>query len=456
MKTPSPRRGSAMPMVLFGMALAIGIATLAWTRSWTRRTTSSHADLAWQSQLLAESATACALQEALARASSQATKDTTAKDTARKKIVTIRDTVDTACGFHGPAPGTMSWEQPAGTQLLAVRARGSVLESGQPLETEMRSIWGGNPPIDRFVPAISLWGTQASSLQLSGTVQGSVRVRFSPPPPGTRNHTTGQISDFVPNSVATDTGVAIARMDNALRSEDGKIGGETFSPARPPPDQDSIVHTFKGAITIFDGPYAGDPWDVGRARTLFTDGRVEIRGKVRMDGWTIFAKGQVVVQDDAELKDVSVFAGEGVRIADRARLSGQILSGGTISLSEDSRLAAPTFAACWPTKGRDSVPRILLSNQSQAEAYLVALGANAEVSIARGARLRGVAVSGGMLRNDGRIEGVAVSVRLDCGRGADNCSGGTFLRDRLPEDFAFPLGLPGNRGFRLVSWRTGP
>ena len=59
-----------MPIVLFGMALAIGIAGLAWERSWSRRMTSAHAALAWQAQLLAESGTACALQEALARAGS--------------------------------------------------------------------------------------------------------------------------------------------------------------------------------------------------------------------------------------------------------------------------------------------------------------------------------------------------------------------------------------------------
>ncbi len=174
-----------------------------------------------------------------------------------------------------------------------------------------------------------------------------------------------------------------------------------------------------------------------------------------MRGWTIFSKGTVVIQDDAEVSGTSIFSLGGVWISDRAAFSGQILSAGSIAVSGEARISTPSFAACWPGKGRDSVPQFVLSNQAKAEAYVVALGANARIGISRGARLRGVAVSGNALRNEGRIEGLAVSVKLDCGQGGNNCSNGTFLRDRLPIDFAFPLGLPGSSGYRLVSWSTG-
>lgn len=456
------RRGSAMPIVLGGMAVAIGLATLAWNRSWSRRTTSAHADLAWQAQLLAESGTACALQEAMARAGSppaqtpQTPPNSTAPQPAQKPIVTIRDTTDTACVFHGGAPGEMSWDQPAGTQLLTIRATGTVLESGEPLKTTMQSTWGGNPPVDPFSPAISLWDRNGASLNLTGTVQGQVRVNFATAPPGTIKHKTGGIDQFVPTSIASDTTVAVARMNEAFRSTEASWNGCTFTPQRPPdPDKDSLICTGEGATTTFDAPWAGDPWDAGRPRILFAEGRLELRGKLRLRGWTIYSKGLVVIQDDAEVTNTSIFAAGGVRIADRASFSGQILSAGTVSLSEDARIGAPSFVACWKGKGRDNVPQFVLSNQAKAEAYVVALGANARIGIARGARLRGVAVSGSSLRNEGRIEGVAVSVKLDCGQGENNCSNGTFLRDRLPVDFAFPLGLPGSSGYRLVSWSTG-
>jgi len=140
------RTGSAMPMVLFGMALAILIATVGWSRAWGRRTTSTHLGLAWQSRLLAESATACALQDAVARQKPTGT-DSTATDTAKKsKTISVQDTTGSTCGFNGPAPGSMSWDPPSGTQILSVRARGVVLESGAPLPTELRSTWGGAPP----------------------------------------------------------------------------------------------------------------------------------------------------------------------------------------------------------------------------------------------------------------------------------------------------------------------
>ena len=142
-------------------------------------------------------------------------------------------------------------------------------------------------------------------------------------------------------------------------------------------------------------------------------------------------------------------------ISDRAKVSGQILSAGVVGLSGEARLTAPTFAACWRGKGRDSVARFALANRAQAEAYVVALGDSAEIRIAQGSTFRGVAVSGGVLRNDGRIEGVAVSRRQECGQASRNCSNGTFIRNLLPTDFALPLGLPGNRGYRLLRWRTG-
>jgi len=447
------RRGSAMPMVLFGMAVAILIATLAWNRAWTRRTTSAHADISWQAQLLAESGTACALQEALARSGAPKAKDTTAKDSTAKTKVVIRDTVDTSCTFHFRSPGEMTWDQPTGTQLLTIHATGTVMESGKPLTATMRSTWGGDPPVEPFKPAVSLWSKQANPVSMPGRHTGEVRVNFAPPSPGTTSQKSGSIEQFVPTSIASDTTAAIFRMAAAFRSTEAKLGGESFSPQRPPPDVDSLVYTL--GDVVFDAPWAGETWNPGRARTLFVEGRVEFRGRLALKGWTIYAKGPVVIQDDAQLTEIGIYSAGGVQIADRARLSGQILSAGRIAVVGDAKLASPSFAACWPGKGRDSMPRFSVENRASAEVYAVVLGASAEVRITSGALLRGVAVSGGILRNDGRIEGLAAAGRLDCGQGDKNCSGGSFLRDRMPVDFAYPLGLPGNRGYRLISWGTG-
>jgi hypothetical protein len=115
-------------------------------------------------------------------------------------------------------------------------------------------------------------------------------------------------------------------------------------------------------------------------------------------------------------------------------------------------LASPTFAAVWPGSGKDSLPRISFLDRSRAEAYVVALGGNAEVVLGGGADFRGVVVSGGLLRNDSRLRGIGVAGRLDCGQANQNCSSGTFDRPALPSGFAFPMGLPGNLGLRLVSW----
>lgn len=446
------RRGGALPFVLFGMALAIGIASLAWQRSWSRRTTSAHAALAWQAQLLAESGTACALQEALARGTSSPSRDTTAKDTTRPKPGFI-DTADTACAFHRPSPGTMTWETPAGSQILNLRATGTVTESGEPLVVSMRSSWGGDPPPDPFSPAISLWDPRSPPLQVAGKVTGGARVRYDPPTPGTVAHKSGGIQQFVPTSLRNDTLQALARMAQAFRSDDAKLGGENFSPARPPPDRDSLVYTI--GDVVFDAPWSGEVWDVGRPRTLFVEGRVEFRGKLRLAAWTIYAKGPVVAQDDAVLAGVDVFSTRGIRIADRARASGQFLTAGSMSVSGEARLESPSFAACWPGAGPDSAARFALENTSRADVYAVVLGPSAEVRIGSGAVLRGVGVSGGTLRNDGRVEGLAVAGRLACGQLDKNCSDGSFLRDRMPPDFAYPLGLPGNRGFRLLSWESG-
>ena len=47
-----------------------------------------------------------------------------------------------------------------------------------------------------------------------------------------------------------------------------------------------------------------------------------------------------------------------------------------------------------------------------------------------------------------------VAGRVDCGQVGANCSTGNFDRPSLPSNFAFPLGLPGNLGLRLISWET--
>jgi hypothetical protein len=237
----------------------------------------------------------------------------------------------------------------------------------------------------------------------------------------------------------------------AFRSSDARTGGERFSRSSPFPDVDSMVVTFGDAV--FDGPWSGETYDAGRPRDLFVDGRVEIRGPVRMEGWRIWAKGQVVVQDEAELVGVSVFAESGVRLSDKASLSGQILATGSVILSQSARLVSPSFAAVWQGKGADSVAKIHFEDESKANAYVVAQGGTSEVRVDRRALFQGVVVSGGNLLNAGRIQGVAAaSGILACGPAQFACSEGGFDRGMLPPDFVFPLGLPGNRGVRLVSW----
>jgi hypothetical protein len=449
----NPRTGSAMPMVLFGMALAILVATVGWSRSWSRRTTSAHMSLAWQSRLLAESATACALHDAIAR-QMQPTRDSTATDTTRKrKTISVRDTSDSSCGFHGPVDGSMEWSAPAGTQLLFVRARGEVTESGKSLPTEMSSTWGGAPPPDPFSPALSLWDRNAGTPQLRGKIRGAVRLRVDGPAPvGFVAQPSGGISQFVPSSLGSDTVAAFARMAAAFRSEAAHLGGDRFSRTQPPPQDDSLVYTV--GDVVFDGPWTGAPWSPSGKRTLFVEGRVEFRGKIRLDGWRIYAKGPVVVQDEASILSTDIFSAGGVQIADRSTVSGQILSRGSILVSGRGALASPSFAAIWPGKGADTIPRFAMSDRSSAQAYLVVLGGGAEVSLGPGVDFRGVAVCGGLLRVEGTLHGVGVAGRVDCGQIGVNCSAGNFDRPSLPTDFAFPLGLPGNLGLRLISWET--
>ncbi len=441
-------------MVLFGMALALLIAAVGWTRAWSRRTESAHLCLAWQSRLLAESATACALQDAMARQVPAARDSTTKDTTSKRRSTSVQDTADSACGFLGPAPGTMSWEPPAGTQLLSVHARGSVTESGQPLVVELRSIWGGAPPLDPFSPALSLWDRNAGVPRLTGKVRGEVRLRADSAVPSgfVSQPSGGGISDFVPSSLGSDTAAAMDRMAVAFRSEDARLGGARFSPSDPPPDQDSLVYTI--GDVVFDGPWTGDPWVPGGSRTLFVEGRVEFRGRMALDSWRIYAVGPVVVQDEAALRSMDIFSEGGVQVSDKASVSGQILSKGSLVLSGNASLAAPAFAAVWPGKGADSVPRIAVQDRAAAQAYLVALGGGAEIRLGPGADFRGVAVSGGLLRVQGTLHGVGVAGRVDCDQSGSDCSDGNFDRPSLPADFAFPLGLPGNLGLRLVSWET--
>jgi hypothetical protein len=151
---------------------------------------------------------------------------------------------------------------------------------------------------------------------------------------------------------------------------------------------------------------------------------------------------------------MDIFSEGGVQVSDKASVSGQILSKGSLVLSGNASLAAPAFAAVWPGKGADSVPGIEVRDRAAAQAYLVALGGGAEIRLGAGADFRGVAVSGGLLRVQGTLHGVGVAGRVDCGQPGSDCSEGNFDRPSLPADFAFPLGLPGNLGLRLVSWET--
>jgi cytoskeletal protein CcmA (bactofilin family) len=273
-----------------------------------------------------------------------------------------------------------------------------------------------------------------------------------PAPTGFVAQPSGGISQFVPTSLGSDTAAAQARMAAAFRSENAHLGGEHFSPSHPPPQEDSLVYTI--GDVVFDGPWAGEAWAPGGSRTLFVEGRVEFRGQIKLDGWRVYAKGPVVVQDEAVLLHADIFSMGGAQIADRASVSGQILSKGSLLVSGRAALAAPTFAAVWPGQGADTVPRIEMRDRSSAQAYVVALGGASEIDLGAGVDFRGVAVSGGLLRVDGTLHGIGVSGRVDCGQPGTNCSAGNFDRPSLPADFAFPLGLPGNLGLRLVSWET--
>lgn len=447
-------RGVAMPLVLGGMAVAILIVALAWSRSWTRRSVSTHQSIQWQARLLAESGTACALQEAMERMASGGPKvpDSSRRDTskAKKAVRVMDDSASEECVFHTPVRGAMTWNSPIGTQILMVESRGELTESGNPVAVGMRSAWGGAPPADTFRCAVNSWNPQPP--QILGKVVGCVRTRAAPLPPGmvTLANNFG-IFAFKPTGFEADTAAALGRMLAAFRSEAAKLGGDRFSQASPPPAGDSLVFTL--GDVVFDGPWTGEPWSLSGGKDLFVEGRVEFRGQIRLAGWRIWATGQVVVQDQAHLEGVQIYSRAGVRIADHGWLSGQILSSGGILLSGTATLGSPTFAAVWPGKGADSLPRIFLEDRSRATAYLFADGGAAEIRIGRNAMLEGVAVSGGILRNDGVVHGlVAVASRLDCGQPGQNCSNGSFLRDRLPPDFAFPLGLPGNKGVRLLNW----
>lgn len=443
-----------MPLVLGGMAVAILVVALAWSRSWTRRTVSVHQSVRWQARLLAESGTACALQEAMERMASGSPKvaDTSRRDTSKTKktVRVVEDSLAEDCAFHGRRRGNMSWTSPIGTQILMVESRGEMTESGKPVVASMRSTWGGSPPEEAIKCAINTWGSLPP--QVSGKVNGCIRTKASPLPAGASAFPVNfGILSFEPAGLSRDLVVATSRMLAAFRSDQAKLGGDRFSQASPPPVGDSLVYTL--GDVLFDGPWTGEPWILSGSKDLFVEGRLEFRGQLRLSGWRIWTTGQVVVQDQAQLEGVQVFSQGGVRIADQGSMSGQILSAGGVMLSGSAGLAAPTFVAVWPGKGADSLPRIFLQDRSRARAYLFASGGSAEIRIARNALLEGVAVSGGILRNEGAVHGmVAVGSSLDCGQPGQNCSNGSFLRDRLPADFAFPMGLPGNKGVRLLSW----
>ncbi|HOX50625.1 MAG TPA: hypothetical protein PKY05_04005 [Fibrobacteria bacterium] len=448
-------RGVAMPLVLGGMAVAILVVALAWSRSWTRRTVSAHQSIQWQARLLAESGTACALQEAMERvdvAAGRSSPDTSRGDTAKVKRAStvVVDSLEEPCAFHLPGQGSMSWDSPIGTQILLVHSRGEMTESGKPVVVSMESTWGGSPPPETFECAIQSWSQLPP--EFTGKIEGCVRTRAMPLPPGMEALPGSMgIMSYAPSGLSRDLLVATSRMLAAFRSEEAKLGGDRFSPSGPPPTRDSLVYTL--GDVVFDGPWTGDPWIVPGPRDLFVEGRLELRGQLKLTGWRIWASGQVVVQDQAVLEGVQIFSQGGVRIADHASVSGQIMSAGAVIVSGSSRILAPAFVAVWQGRGVDSLPRIYLEDMSRASAYLFAAGGGAEIRIGRHALLEGIAVTGGILRNEGVVHGVvAVAGALDCGQSGRNCSSGAFRRDRLPPDFAFPMGLPGNRGVRLLSW----
>ncbi len=456
-----------MPWVLTGMGLSMLVATLAWNRAWTHRERAAILSARWQAQLLAESALACAEDELWARRSAVVRPDT-GRDSGKVRELG-RDAADSvpdggagvvdSCPVPPGVHGTMSAEIGEGALLAPVSAVGTVRFGRRDEVRSIRAVLGGSIDRELFDVAVSQWTTTTPPLDISSSyIVGNIRVRVDAgsPPSGMFAQPRARlgITAYVPESKALDTTVLQSRLKEAFRRPDALLGSAWYGPSRALPRGHEVVHTSfgKGAsIVVLEASRGGAVWSPP-ARTLLVEGDVTVRGDVLLEGWTILARGQVSLERGARLRNGLVYAERGVVLMDDAEFQGQILSFGAFSVLDKSRILGPSVALCW---GSDSSARVLFEGDSRSKVYLVALGGGSTVEVARGALVEGVLVSGGTLKNSGRIHGAAVAGRFDCGRGATSCTGwGEYDRSKLPPDFAIPLGLPGSKGLRVAAWEV--
>lgn len=457
----SARRGAAMPWVLGGMGLALVVGVLAWNRAWAHRQRAAFQSAQWQAQLLAESALACAQDEVWARfegGSSQAKVDTTRTVQASGPAPQPAD----SCPVPFGGRGSLSYEVEEGNFLVPVLARGEVPFGTRTVTRRLRAVLGGALEKEMFDVAISQWVASSPPLDISGSrIAGKIRIASEgEPPTGMLKQPTGplHLSSFVPTAGVLDTSLLSVRMKEAFREEDAFSGGATYSRGGGIPGRERIVHTSFGsgaAEVVLDGPLsAGSRWTPPEGRTLVVEGDVVVRGHVELVGWTILARGRVSLAGGVRVRQGMLFAERGVSLSEDASFQGQIVAYGDLELLGESRIAGPTVALCWAgAKGGE----VSLQGTSKANAYLVALGGASKVAIGRESLLEGVVVSEGTLRVDGKVHGVAIAGRFDCGRAATSCTGtGTFDRTLLPADFSVPLGLPGARSMRVARWEVVP
>lgn len=447
-----------MPWVLGGMGLALVVGVMAWNRAWGHRQRAAFQSAQWQAQLLAESALACAQDEVWARFQG----GTAAKPESTRTLGTAGPEPQPAdsCPVPFGGRGSLSYEIEEGNLLVPVLAEGEVPFGDRTVTRSLRAVLAGALDKEMFDVAVSQWIASTPPLDISGSrIVGKIRIASEgEPPTGILKQPTGPLSltSFVPTAGVLDTSVLSARMKEAFREEDALSGGATYSRGGGFPDRDRIVHTSFGsgaAEVVLDGPLgSGSRWNPPEGRTLVVEGDVILRGHLELVGWTILARGRVSMAGGVRVRQGMVFAEKGVSLSEDATFQGQIVAFGDLELLGESRISGPTVALCWAgEKGGE----VSLNGTSRANAYLVALGGASKVEIGRESLLEGVVVSQGTLRVDGKVHGVAVAGRFDCGRAATSCTGtGTFDRTLLPPDFAVPLGLPGARSMRVARWEV--
>lgn len=447
-----------MPWVLGGMGLALVVGVMAWNRSWGHRQRAAFQSAQWQAQLLAESALACAQDEVWARfqggtsAKPNSTWTTAGTGPAPQQV--------DSCPVPFGGRGSLRYEIEEGNLLVPVHASGEVPFGERTVARGLRAVLAGALEKEMFDVAVSQWVSSSPPLDISGSrIVGRIRIAAEgEPPTGMLKQPVGPLglTSFVPTAGVLDTTVLSQRMKEAFRSEDAVTGGGTYSRGGSLPDRETIVHSSFGSGTaevILDGPLsASSRWTAPSGRTLIVEGDVVVRGHVDLDGWTILARGRISLERGVRVRQGVLFAERGVELSQDALFQGQILAFASLKLLDRSRIAGPTVAVCWAgEKGGE----VVLDGLSRANAYLVALGGASTVLIGRESLLEGVVVSGGTLRVDGKVHGVSVAGRFDCGRGATSCTGtGTFDRTLLPPDFAVPLGLPGARSMRVARWEV--